>query len=719
METGKMHVGVIGAGAISDIYLKNMTEVFDQLEVIGVAANHIESAQKKAAQYQIKAYTVDEMLADPAIEMVVVLTPVGTHYDLIRRALFAGKHVYTEKTITDDPEKAKELLELADEKGLGLASAPDTFLGSALQTARRAIDNGLIGDIHSFVISGNRKNDILLSIFAFLRQPGAGILYDYAVYYMTALVSLLGPVKRVAGVIGRPYPTHLNIMPQSPDFGKVMDTPNESQVSAILQLENGVTGTLHIDADSNLSDTAFFALYGTKGILYLTDANQFGGTVKYLPDSVDYRKPAQPVELWSYTPFSGNSRGVGPADLADAVMEKRPCRASKEMAYHVLEVLTGILNGGENGAFTDILSTCEKPAPLPVRSIGARNIGHASFNMKNVDAMKAFYKNALGMKEHFTLTFGDLAAAIRRSLEAADRGEKTLSDSEARERALMEERVRGMEARKEEKWLTYFKLADGQFMELFYPNSSMVRSIENRKENYGYFKRNYEVRSIEELRARLLENGVSIDEDIHTTIDGAREIMVHDPDGNEVQFTEYPKGEAARISMPEIPEGHSISFVEYTTQVAYQVKDAVNMENFYCLGLGLKKVFTLHYTDLLAAMEASGKADPQMLMGMRMMGDRAWIDYIEVAPHQYIELFHTDGQELKEDRDLADSFGYQHLCIEVEDIEAAWKAVTENGLTPEGKPRRGVDGSWQFWLVDPDGNRLELMQYTENSRQLG
>ena|GEM_PF-8881 len=747
----KMLTGVIGAGAISDIYLTNMINRFYGLEVIGVAANHIESAQKKASQYGLKAYTVDEMLADSEVEMVVILTPVGSHYDLIRRALLAGKHVYTEKTITDDPKKARELLALADDRNLALASAPDTFLGSALQTARRAIDNGLIGDIHSFVISGNRNNNILLSAFSFLRHPGGGIVYDYAVYYVTALVSLLGPVKRVGGITGKPYPTHINIIPSSPDYGKEMDTPNESQVSAVIQMANGITGTLHIDADSNMQDTAFFALYGTKGILYLTDPNQFGGTVKLLRDPVDFRSPAQMTELWSYTKYSENSRGIGPADLADAVREGRPCRASKEMAYHVLEVLTGILSGNDNGAFVDIRSACTTPEPLPLKSIQAKNLGHASFNMKNVDAMLAFYKNTLGMKEQFTLTLGDLASAIRKRQadnQTAESGKSKDTELNEREQAQLNEcgqaqlnecgqselnecrqaqpsecegsadQTSALEARKDEKWITYLKLADRQFLELFYPTDEMIRSIENRKENYGYFKLNFEVESIEALREQLVADKVIIEDDIHTTIDGAREIMVHDPDGNEVQFTEYPKGEAARIQMPEIPAAHSCSHVHYTTQVAYQVQDDVNMENFYCLGLGLKKVMTLYYADLLAALEASGQADPQTLIAMRMMKDRPWIDYIEIAPHQYIELFHTDGQTLKEDRHLSDSFGYQHICIEVEDIHKAWEAVIDNGLTPDTDISLGAAGAYQFWLVDPDGNRLELMQYTDDSLQL-
>ena len=149
-ETKKMRVGVVGCGAISDIYLTNMIHNFENLEVAACCAGHLEHAKKKAEQYGIKGCTYEEILADPSIEMVVILTPAPTHEGLIRQALEAGKHVYTEKTMTLAPETAAKLIGLAEEKHLYLGSAPDTFLGSALQTARKAIDDGLIGEVTSF-----------------------------------------------------------------------------------------------------------------------------------------------------------------------------------------------------------------------------------------------------------------------------------------------------------------------------------------------------------------------------------------------------------------------------------------------------------------------------------------------------------------------------------------------------------------------------------------
>ncbi len=711
-ETKKFNVGVIGSGAISDIYLKNMMEKFERLEVVAVASKHLEHAEKKAEAYGIRACTVEELLADADIDIVVNLTPVGAHYELIKSALLAGKHVYTEKTITDDMEKAGELLALSEEKGLYLGSAPDTFLGAALQTARAVIDQGTLGEIHSFVISANRSNDLLLSVFSFLREPGAGILHDYAVYYVTALVSLLGPVARVGGVTSAPYPQHRNIMPMSPEFGQMMDTPNESQVSAIVQLENGITGTLHMDADSNCRDEAFFAIYGTKGILYLTDPNQFGGTVRFLPNAMDPRTPVKASELWNFSQYSENSRGIGPAEMADAIVEGRPCRASKELAVHVLEVLTGILSGGENGGFVDISSTCEQPQPMPQRPVGIRNIGHVSFNTKDMEKMLHFYVDVLGMKHAFTLTMKDLLAHI------PEHAEKPIDLSEE-EKARYQKMKEWMETSADKPWITYLKLADGQFLELFHDMGNLTRTIENRNENYGYTKLNYEVEDIDRLRERLLAEGIKLDMDVHTSLDGARELVVHDPEGNEVQFTEYPTGDKARIPMEKNAEHNVCSELSYTTQVAYQVQDEINMEQFYCRGLGLKKVMTLTYGELAEAMAAGKAADEMTIMGMRMMGNQPWLDYIEVAPHQYIELFHTAGRQLKEDRDLSDAYGYQHLCLEVDDIQAAYDAVVANGITPDTEIQLGADGAYQFWLVDPDGNRLELMEYAPGAKQLG
>lgn len=363
MERSPMRAGVIGCGAISDIYLKNMINRFDNLEVAACAANHLENAVKKAEEYGLKACTVEELLADPGIELVVILTPAPTHYELIKKALNAGKHVYTEKTITVSVETARELLDLADEKGLYLGAAPDTFLGASWQTARELIDGGRIGEVTSFQISANRDLDVLTSMFGFLRMPGGGICYDYGVYYLTALVSLLGPAKRVCAVVKNRKPLRVNVLPQSPEYGQEFAYPNESQVAAVVELENGITGNFALNGDSILPDQSLFMIYGTKGILKLTDPNQFGGKNELL----EYGGAACPAvwkEVESTFAYGENSRGLGPSEMARAIREERPCRACKEMAYHVLDMIDQMMKSSESGRFEAVPSTCGKPEPL-------------------------------------------------------------------------------------------------------------------------------------------------------------------------------------------------------------------------------------------------------------------------------------------------------------------------------------------------------------------
>lgn len=363
-EKSVIHAGIVGAGAISGRYLDTIQKKFPVIRIDGICASHMEHAMEKAKEFGIRACTLEEMLDDPAIRLIIVLTPVGSHYDIIRQALLSGKNVYTEKTMTDEPEKARELVKIAEEKHLELGCAPDTFLGAALQTARKAIDDGMIGEVTSFSAAANRCNDLLLSVFPFLRRPGAGITYDYGAYYITVLVSLLGPVGRVASVVRAPYPKHKNIFPESPEFGKEMDTPNESEVSAVLQMKSGVAGTFMLNADSVTADQARFAVYGTEGILYLTDPNQFGGDVLLQKNSMD---PFHGPALQKLTPvnsYSGESRGLGAADLAEAVLTGRAPRASMELGMHVLDVLSAILKSGTEGKFEEVHSTCVRPEPL-------------------------------------------------------------------------------------------------------------------------------------------------------------------------------------------------------------------------------------------------------------------------------------------------------------------------------------------------------------------
>ena len=352
---------VIGCGAISDIYLQNMIGKYATLSVEACCASRRENAEKKAAQYGIRAASTEEILRDGEIELVVVLTPAPTHYELIKSELLAGKHVYTEKPIATELKQAEELLALAEEKGLLLGAAPETFLGSAVQTARKALDVGLIGEVSSFHVTANRDLTVLAGLFKYLRQPGGGIVHDYGVYYLTALCALLGPMEQVWARVGNRARLRKNPIPSSPEFGQDYVYDNEAQVNAVLTAKSGVSGTFALNGDSAAIDQAYFTIHGTGGILRLGDANQFGGEAAFLPN--DFRDGQWRV-LPPVSALSDNCRGLGPADMARCLREGGTPRVAAPLACHVLDVMEQILRSGESGQACMTRTACERPAPF-------------------------------------------------------------------------------------------------------------------------------------------------------------------------------------------------------------------------------------------------------------------------------------------------------------------------------------------------------------------
>ena len=353
MSESRMKTAVIGCGVISEIYLKNMTTAFDNLEVVACCDLDREKAEKRAAQFGIPSRSLEDIITDSSIGLVIVLTPAPAHYGLIKKALMAGKHVYTEKTMTIDLEQARELLQLANEKHLYLGSAPDTFLGASLQKAAELIQQGVLGEITSFQVCSNRNLDNLASRYTFLRMPGGGICHDYGVYFLTALVSLLGSMDSVAAVVENRKPIRYNVVANSPDFGKPFNSPNESQVSAILRTKSGVTGTFTLNSESLHADLCVFTIYGTQGILKLANPNFFGGNLVLF--KMGPRSLVEDV-VENDLPYADNNRGLGPSEMVDAIREGRPSKASKELAFHVLDIIEQIIHSSKTGRFEKISS---------------------------------------------------------------------------------------------------------------------------------------------------------------------------------------------------------------------------------------------------------------------------------------------------------------------------------------------------------------------------
>lgn len=360
MNVPKMKTAVVGCGAISDAYLSTVTRKFRILDVVGCCNRTHAKAVKKAEQYGIRAMTLDEILEDPSIELAINLTPMTEHYEVNKRLLNAGKHVYTEKTLALELQEAAELLELADRKNLALGCAPDTFLGASIQTARYVIDSGMIGEVSSFTASLTRDYSFFTLLSPGFVKRGFGIAFDVGIYYVTALLSMLGPVKTVAGIMETR--NREGVFKNIEHMGEPYTMTCENIASATVKLESGVIGNLLFDSNSvmTMPERPVLVVYGSQGILFMSDPNQFGGEVKVI-----LKGNSEPVIVPQSHPYDTESRGLGAAEMAWAIRRGRTHRASKEMAYHALEVLYGIQISGETGTHYQVKSSFVKQPPLP------------------------------------------------------------------------------------------------------------------------------------------------------------------------------------------------------------------------------------------------------------------------------------------------------------------------------------------------------------------
>ena len=362
----KIKAAVVGCGSISDIYMTNLTSgKFTAIELVACSDLMVERMNESAAKFGIKAMTMDEICADPEIEMVLCLTTPAAHYPIIKQALLAGKHVFSEKMIAVDLWQGEELVKLANEKGLHLGVAPDTFLGAAVQTAKYIVDQGLIGKPLSCRASISRDYGIYGEFLTHLYKKGAGIGFDMGGYYLTALAAILGPVKNVSAFTAVNEPHRTNTRVGARDFGKEYDIEVPNVVTAVMQYANGVLGTLHMNSDCIEDEETCLKIYGTEGILTMGDPNQFGAAV-YL------QKPlCEPVAFPFTHGYKENSRGLGASEMAWSIAAGREHRTSKEMAFHVFETMHGIMLSAENGEVYHMKSTFQTPAALPAGFVSA------------------------------------------------------------------------------------------------------------------------------------------------------------------------------------------------------------------------------------------------------------------------------------------------------------------------------------------------------------
>jgi predicted dehydrogenase len=349
-------VGIVGCGDVTNLYLPG-TARFPSIELAACTDLDPEKAAALASRGGFPAVGFEALLADPSIEIVLVLTPPSAHAAVSRAAIAAGKHVYTEKPMAVTRDDAATILSEATTAGVRVGAAPDTFLGGGLQTARALIDAGAIGTplAASGTVAHPGPEGWHPNPGIFYAR-GGGPLLDVGPYYITALVSLLGPIAAVSAV-GRGIGSERRVG-RGPLAGTTITADVPTTVIATLAFESGAVGGLTASFDVVASDAPHVEIHGTAGSLSLGDPDEFDGAVRYRPLGAD---------AWQDVPlrFDGTvGRGIGLDDLIGAIRSGRPHRASGELAFHVLDVLLAIESATQSDRVEHVTSRCERPAPL-------------------------------------------------------------------------------------------------------------------------------------------------------------------------------------------------------------------------------------------------------------------------------------------------------------------------------------------------------------------
>lgn len=351
-------VAILGCGMISGAYAPTIAE-FDHLDLVACADLDAERASEVAERHGIpQVLSIEELLAHPSVEVVVNLTPASAHEAVIRAILEAGKHAFSEKPLGVDRAGAGALVDLAAERGLRLGCAPDTFLGTGLQTAAAAIDAGVIGmpiAATAFVMgAGPERWHPGPEIFY---ERGAGPLFDMGPYYVTALVQLLGPAVAVAAMTrGQDQARTIHAGPRE---GGTIDPEVPTHVSATIEFGTGAVATLVTSFDVAASRHRNIEVYGTEGTLSVPDPNAFEGevSVRRLGDQAWTPLDPRPATI-------PQRRGIGLAEMVWATGTGRPHRASGDLALHVVDVMAGAVTAAEERRTVELTTTCDRPPLL-------------------------------------------------------------------------------------------------------------------------------------------------------------------------------------------------------------------------------------------------------------------------------------------------------------------------------------------------------------------
>lgn len=355
---GNVRVGIIGCGVISAAYFKGC-RLFDLLEVVSCADLFVDRAKARAEEFGVpKAYSVEDLLADDEVDLVINLTIPKAHAEVNLAAIAADKHTYCEKPLAINRADGAKTLAAAKEKGVRVGSAPDTFLGGGIQTCRKLIDDGAIGQpVAATAFMTTPGHERWHPDPGFYYQPGGGPMFDMGPYYLTALINLIGSVDRVTASTRITYPERT--ITSQPKYGEKIQVNTATHVTGILDFSNGAVGTIVTSFDVWAANLPRIEIYGSEGSLSVPDPNRFDGPVRLLRAG---------EKEWQDIPHTHSievSRGIGVADMAYGLVYNRSHRASGELAHHVLDIMQAFEDASQQGQHQTLASQCERPAALP------------------------------------------------------------------------------------------------------------------------------------------------------------------------------------------------------------------------------------------------------------------------------------------------------------------------------------------------------------------